>query len=279
MTRPRLSLPRVGRVLLWTLAAILLLRGITGLIGPATPQAQAPGPTPTPASQAWPDDQARAFAVDFADQYLTLPSDPVKAALQLQRFTTPELLSQILPTTHGDPPPAPALAVARAVRLSDTRAVITVAAGTRQLAVPVERNRGGEFVVFDAPAFTAAPPPPLQTSEERADGLGPEETEIHDVITRFLTAYMAGDAQAAAYYAIPGSHLGALQAPLRFRALQDLQRLDDGTILATVTASTRSCKKHPGAGCGVTYPLRYRARLEHRERWLLASITTEGKDH
>lgn len=267
----RENLKTGARVLLWALIIILFLRGLTGVLGRSDP-APASAPVAKPEA-AWPDDAARAFALDFASEYLTVRGDPEKAAARLARFAPPELLATILPTVpqHGEPSPVPALAVASARRLSDARALVVVAAGTRRLSVPVERT-GQQLGLFDAPAFLAAPAPPGGTDPEATEPLGPEDAEVRDVVQRFLTAYMAGDAQAAAYYAKPDARLGALQSPLEFKGLDDLQRAGDGTIVASVRARTASCKVKRVPGCGVTYPLRYRIRMEHAERWQVSAV-------
>src|SRR3954463_1457734 len=68
-TRPAGDLlKRVGRVVLWLFVAVLLLRGAADLFvreQPAASVQAAPA-----AAAAWPDDQAKAFAVDFTRAYL-----------------------------------------------------------------------------------------------------------------------------------------------------------------------------------------------------------------
>ena len=61
-------LKRLGRALLWLLVVVLLLRGLAGVLGPRDPGRMVQASRP--ASIAWPDDEARAFAAEFARAYL-----------------------------------------------------------------------------------------------------------------------------------------------------------------------------------------------------------------
>src|SRR3954447_14246430 len=85
-------LKRLGRVLLWLLVVVLLLRGLAGVLDP-----RAQGrvvQAPRPASIAWPDDEARAFAAGFARAYLSFrPRHADQSARAVQAFTAPELAS------------------------------------------------------------------------------------------------------------------------------------------------------------------------------------------
>src|SRR5918996_1585570 len=134
-------LKRLGRALLWCLVAVLLLRGAADLMAveepaPVTREVKAPAP-------AWPDDEARAFAQDFARAYLTWPPRG------LERFVAPELQSSILPELRdrGREQTVEDITVARTAGAGERRALITVAAtlasGTRYLAVPVAHHRRG----------------------------------------------------------------------------------------------------------------------------------------
>src|SRR4051794_13744093 len=62
-------LKHLGRVVLWLLVLVLLLRGV-GSVLEQRPSATAAS-SPKPAAVTWPDDEARAFASDFARAYLT----------------------------------------------------------------------------------------------------------------------------------------------------------------------------------------------------------------
>jgi hypothetical protein len=84
-------LARVGRALLWLVLVVVLIRGVAGTF--ATDR-QAPSSPVTRAAAApmWPDDAARALAVEFASAYLThAPTDESGAyAATLEAFASPE---------------------------------------------------------------------------------------------------------------------------------------------------------------------------------------------
>src|SRR3954469_8999681 len=64
-----------GRAVLWLLVAVLLVRGAADLLGRSTPAAAVRAAPVAPA--AWPGDEAKAFAADFARAYLSYsPNSP-----------------------------------------------------------------------------------------------------------------------------------------------------------------------------------------------------------
>src|SRR3954451_25196503 len=73
---------RLGRALLWMLVVVLLLRGLASVLEPREPTPVVPAPRSAPT---WPDDDARAFAADFARAYLSYtPRDPDASARAVQ---------------------------------------------------------------------------------------------------------------------------------------------------------------------------------------------------
>src|SRR3954451_3643245 len=119
---------RLGRALLWLLVVVLLLRGLGSVLEPreAARPVQAPRLVP-----AWPDDDARAFAADFARAYLSFSPRRVDASARaVQAFAAPELASAIAPV-YGENAPRQAVVsvtVARTARLDARHALVTVAA-------------------------------------------------------------------------------------------------------------------------------------------------------
>src|SRR5205809_233510 len=86
---------RLGRALLWLLVVVLLLRGLASVLEPRepTPVMRAPRPVST-----WPDDDARAFASDFARAYLSYaPARPDASAQAVRAFASPEIADSIAP--------------------------------------------------------------------------------------------------------------------------------------------------------------------------------------
>ena len=155
-------LKRIGRALLWCVLAVLLLRGAADLMA-----VQEPVPVAREvraASPLWPDDEARAFAQDFARVYLSWsPRDPDGYARALVPFVAPELQSAVVPELRkGSAQTVEHVTVARTVRVDERRALITVAATVaakepvlRYLAVPVARDVRGGLLVYDLPSLVA----------------------------------------------------------------------------------------------------------------------------
>src|SRR3954447_19993748 len=108
---------RLGRALLWLLVVVLLLRGLGSVLEPreAARPVQAPRLVP-----AWPDDDARAFAADFARVYLSFsPRHADASARAVRAFAAPELTDAIAPE-YGARAPRQTVAsvmVARTARL------------------------------------------------------------------------------------------------------------------------------------------------------------------
>src|SRR5688500_1629521 len=89
-------LKRIGRALLWCVLLVLLLRGAADVMAveesvPVTREVRAAAPV-------WPDDEARAFAQDFARVYLSWsPRAPDGYASALAPFVAPELQASVVP--------------------------------------------------------------------------------------------------------------------------------------------------------------------------------------
>jgi hypothetical protein len=266
---------RLGRALLWLLVVVLLLRGLASVFEPreATSVVQPPRPAPT-----WPDDDARAFAADFARAYLSYsPKHADASARTVQAFASAELASSIAPV-YGERTlrqTVGSVMVARTARLDAHRALVTVAAsvesapGTRYLTVPVARDDAGGLVVSDLPSFAAAPAraslepsatEPLAVSERAA---------ITPVVSRFLRAYLAGDASGLEYLVPAGVRI---DAPTHRQQL-----LDVGELVLAGPASGRerlvlAAVRARDAASGGVFSLRYRLRLVRRDRWYVAAV-------
>ena len=265
---------RLGRAVLWCLVAVLLIRGAAGLLAreqsaPAARSSQAAAP-------AWPDDDARAFAADFARAYLSYsPKDPEASADAVRAFVAPELASSVVPEYGEDAPrrAVGSVSVARVARIDELHARITVAAattgGTRYVTVPVARDAHGGLVVSELPSL-AAPPARASVPASSLESVPARERgAIEDVVRRSLSAYLAGDAGELAYYARSGVRIGALDAEHE---------------LVDVVSGWR-CWRRPGAApawCwprsapamrpGVGYQLAYRLELVREDRWLVAAV-------
>jgi hypothetical protein len=280
---PRELLATVGRLALWLTVGVLLIRGLgatfDGRHGPREPHARVVRAT------VWPDDAARALAVEFATANLTHTAgeDPDAVARRLDELVAPDVQGELMPHFDTD---APAQAVrtatiARTITIDRRRALITVAAtlvtdgqlGARRLTVPVARDAAGGLVVDDLPSFTAAPARAASEPTDAGPLIGLDSRAITDVLTRFLRSYLAGDSGALAYLTVPGARIAAASGRLELLSLGPVtttggEGRDGGLVLVTVHARD--------LGSRALYMLRYRVALVRRDRWYVAELNEEG---
>jgi hypothetical protein len=272
VSTPAAVLTRLGRMLLWLLVAVLLIRGASDVLAPRAP-AVASRAVPA-ARPAWPDDEAGAFAVAFARAYLSYsPRDPERSARAVRAFVADDVVDAVVPQfgRRTRRQLVSAAMVARTAVVDARHALVTVAVDDgRYLTVPVARGDGGGLVVYDLPSL-AAPPARGRVEPQLVDPLsGADQDEIRDVLTRFFRAFLAGDARELSYFVPAGVRMGALrrrhelvgdvsvmQAPGPARA----RRRD---VVVTVRARD--------VASGAVFPLRYRLGLVRGERWLVTEV-------
>jgi hypothetical protein len=173
----------------------VLVRGVSATL--ASPQSDTL-PRGAAAGAVWPDDAARAFAVEFTTGYLEQPPAGAPTTLGVAELAAPELADQLAP--HGDNRGrrlvARAATPAGAVRLDARHALITVAAvvgdtpgRTLRLTVPVARDARGALVVYDLPSLAAAPEhateaPPTGDPARRGRRAGGDHRRAHALSAR-----------------------------------------------------------------------------------------------
>jgi|1186.fasta_scaffold21023_2 hypothetical protein len=281
---PRDLLTGVGRLVLWLVVALLLVHGAGDMLGPSD---DAPEPRLARAEQApgWPNDAARALAVEFATAYLTYApgEDPDAAAQRVNAFASAEVVRELVPHfDRGTPAQAVrSAAVARTVTLDARHALVTVAAtlatdgqlGTRRLTVPIARDDAGGLVIDDLPSFAAAPARAATAPRDEEPLLGADRGAIEDVLTRFLRSYLAGDTGGMAYLVVPGTRIAAAAGRLELLSLTSVTVMapaERGRRVMLVTVHVRD------VGSRAVYMLRYRVRLVRRDRWYVAELNEEG---
>lgn len=260
---------RLGRGLLWLLVFVVLARGLASLL--ATDRAASPTVVRplAHATATWPDEEARAFAADFARAYLTAPEP------SLERFVTPDLASSIAaefaPHARQD---VGAVSVARVAPLGPAQALITVAAAvggdTRYLAVPVARDARGGLAVTDLPSLVGPPPRAVVEAPSYDPVDADERPAIEDVLKRFLTAYLAGDANGLEYLVPPGTRISPVGRRYELVGITSLllaapPRGDARVVWTSVRARDEQSR--------ATYGLRYRLQLVRHDRWYVAAVT------
>lgn len=258
-----LRLRRIGRVALWALVALLLIRGTESVLSPAPEPPRAPaGAKGSPLGQA-----SSAFAVGFARAYLTEPS--------LRRLSD-RFAEGVAPKT-GASTPGRVVAqaeVAQTQRLGGGRAIVTVACellGGRvlYLAVPIVRDSAGEVAALGAPSLVAAPETAGLEAERTQPLSGADAGAIGELVDRFLAAYVSTSEPADLSYYVASeagvTPLGGLRlvGTPRVREPQD-EGGPTRTIIASVHARDESI--------GVTYVLSYRLELVKHERWYVNAV-------
>jgi hypothetical protein len=280
-------LATAGRLVLWLAVGIVLIRGAGATFSPAD-EARQPRTPRALAAAVWPDDAARALAVEFATAYLTHGpgEDSTAAGRRLAAFAASDLAGQLAPSFDHD---APAQAVhsatvERTASVDARHALITVAAtvvtngepGTRRLTVPVARDSSGGVVVDELPSFASSPARGSVQPRAAEPLMGPDRAAIADVLTRFLRSYLAGDAGALAYLTEPGSRIAAAAGRFELLSVPILSVPDNagsagrGRRVLLVTVHARDVES------GALYMLRYRIALVRRDRWYVAKLNEEG---
>jgi hypothetical protein len=194
----------VGRVILWAFLIVVLVNGVRAPFERFTDKSAAPT-TPTSGKPVFPQQQASAYALSFADTYLNY--DPATAAdrqKQLAQFIAPGVDPQLGWDNTGK-------SVLRSVQVASVeaqdvnRAVVTLLAQANgklfQLAVPVYA-KDGALAISGRPAALPAPPrAALPAADQDRDSA--LETELQEPLTGFFKAYASGDTASLQRYSDP----------------------------------------------------------------------------
>lgn len=267
LDRSSIGLRSAGRVALWIAVGIVLIRGVGSI---ASDPAATPGDAVVE-GRAFPDDEARAFAVRFASAYV----DPPPGGLA--GYLADGLSDQAAVTRPRGPGAKVAWAtVARETSLGDSRALVTVAALTdagisRYVTVPVARDERGGLVVSALPSFSPPPPRAALRGEDVEPLTGPGSEAVGDLAERFVRAYLSGgDSDALAYLLAPGAAVAPMPGGL---AVVSFDGVDQ--VAATVTARRRSVRASVTVRdreTGAVYPLGYRLEVVKHDRWHVAEV-------
>jgi hypothetical protein len=277
-------LASLGRLLLWLALIVVLLRGLAGVFATDRPApVQHAGRAAAVAT--WPDDAARAFAVEFVSAYLTHSptDDPGAYTTALEAYASPELVSQLTPRFDEQQTRevVRSAVVAEVVRLDDGHALVTVAATLagptvtlRQVTVPIARDNRSDLAVYDLPSFASAPARAAVSVPELEPLFSGERAAIVHALEPFLRAYLAGDTAALAYLVPPGTQIVAAAGDWELIQLTSVSAAGPATragrvVLATVEARDSASR--------ATYALRYRVRLVRRDRWYVADLNDSDK--
>lgn len=257
-----LRLRRIGRVVLWALLVLLLLRGVESVVSTAPETSQAPaGAKADPFGE-----EGSAFAVRFARAYLADPS-----LRNLRGHFAEGATARVGAATPGRN--VAQAEVARTRHLGGDRAIVTVACeflGGRVLflAVPIARNSVGEVAALGAPSLVAAPETAGLEAERTRPLSGADAGAIGELVDRFLAAYLSAVKPAdLSYYVAPGASVTPVGG-FRLIGRPNVTESQSGGTGRTVIASVHARDE----ASGVTYRLGYRLELVRRQRWYVSAV-------
>lgn len=233
----RSLLRSVGRVAIWIVLALLLVRGVGAVL--SQPQASAPGGVASTV-----DDQASAaLAVRFARTYLSKVAQAEVGATQ---------------------------------RLGGGREVLTVASELRDgrtvyLAVPISRSGAGEVAVTGAPWVVAAPSTAGVVAERPRPIAGPDAAAIRSLVEKFIPAYLsARSPRDLSYLLSPGASVVPLAGSFELLGAPGaVSQLEDGE--GARRAVVVACRLRDPSSRAV-YRLAYRLSVIKRNRWYVEGV-------
>jgi hypothetical protein len=259
----RSALRAAGRVALWILVAMLLVRGLASVVsGPErASHAAAESRSVDPATSA--------FAVRFVRAYLGGSSSESLTPLLAPgvRIPAPGSRSAKLAIEQAE--------VAGVERSRDGQTVVTVAceladARTLFVAVPIARASASEVAAAGVPAVVAGPAGVSGEVKPAQALAGSDASSIVELVDRFLPAYFsAASPGELAYLVAPGSVVVPPGNGLEFVSLASLKQFGESEgprrdVLAT--ARVRDSVS------GDTFQFAYRLQLVRRGRWYVTDI-------
>lgn len=257
------ALRTAGRVTLWVVLGLLLVRG-AGSVLAGPPQGE-----PAGSAISLSDPAASAFAVRFARAYLGGASSKELAPLLAPGSGVPSRGAAV-PGVEVEQ-----AEVAGSEAAGDGQVLVTVAceladSRTVYLAVPIVREGAAEVAVAGAPAVVAGPAGVGEDVASPRPIAGPGASAIGELVRRFLPAYFSAANPADLSYLLAA---GAVVVPpgngLQLLGVAAVQQLGDGEgprrmVLATVRV------RDPLSGASLG--LAYRLELVRHGRWYVDRV-------
>jgi conjugative transposon protein TcpC len=258
------ALRAVGRVALWALVGLLLLRGVSGVLT----EPRQDGSLAADRSSAA-DPATAAFAVRFARAYLTDAS--------------PQALAPYLAPGTSAPAPGGTGAVAQveqaevaAVRdLGDRQAIVTVAcelddARTLYLAVPIVREDAAEVAALGVPALVAGPAGVGASVEPPRPVAGPDAEAIAGLVRRFLPLYLtAASPGDLSYLLAPDAAVTPPGGGFELVAVASVKQAGSGEGARRTVVATARVRD---VASGAVVPFAYRLGLVRQDRWYVERV-------
>jgi hypothetical protein len=258
------ALRSAGRVALWAVVGLLLLRGAGSVLAePASEESSAAG------SKGSVDPAVNAFAVRFARLYLGDPGSPELASL----FAPGAAPASSASEGSGDP-----VAQAEVAGLHDLgggQSLVTVACQlddgrVLNLAVPIVRASAGEVAATGVPAIVAGQAVAGASVESPRPLAGSGAAAIAELVRRFLPAYFSAQSAAdLSYFLAPGAEVTPPAGGLELLGVQSVKQLGSGegprrTVIAAVRVSDPQS--------ATAYKLAYRLSVSRRGRWYVERV-------
>ena len=241
------ALRAAGRVALWSLVALLLIEGVSGVLS-APPERG--GEDRKEAS----DPATSAFAVRFARAYLSGASPQELYPLLAPGVDVPSFSGTGIGVEQAE--------VAGISDLGAGEAIVTVAcalgdARTLYLAVPIVRASAGEVAAQGVPALVAGPAGVGEPVEAPGPLAGPDAGEIADLARRFLPVYLsAPSAQELSYLLAPGAGVSPPGGGLEVEDIPSVKQVGSAEgPRRTVVAEARVRDSLSGSSFGLAYRL------------------------
>ncbi len=242
------ALRAAGRVALWSLVALLLIEGVSGVLSAPPPEHGGEGRKEAS------DPATSAFAVRFARAYLSGASPQELSPLLAPGVDVPSFSGTGIGVEQAE--------VAGISDLGAGEAIVTVAcslgdARTLYLAVPIVRARAGEVAAQGVPALVAGPAGVGEPVEAPGPLAGPDAGKIADLARRFLPVYLsAPSAQELSYFLAPGAGVTPPGGGLEVTDVPSVKQLGNGEgPRRTVVAEARVRDSLSGSSFGLAYRL------------------------
>lgn len=261
--RPRLR--AIGRIALWAVVVLLLIRGAGAVL--ASPESEPRG-TSVSGVEVSLDDSSSAFVVQFARAYFGNRGPASMAGFMAEPASPPVRASRS---------PGQEVAQAEIVEtdwLDQSRAITVVATELADgrvvhLAVPIARVETGGVAVLGAPYLVPGPTPAEVSGEDTEPVSGPDAGAINELVNKFLAAYVSTANQADLdYFVTPDSGVRPPGGGFTLGGTPRTSQLDGGPSARTVLAAVRVVDETSGS----SYSTGYRLDLVKRERWYVDAI-------
>jgi Conjugative transposon protein TcpC len=254
----------VGRVALWAVVGLLLLRGVSGVLT----EPRQDGSATADRSSAT-DTATAAFAVRFARAYLTDASQQALAPYLAPGASAPDT------GRTGAVAQVEQAEVAAVRDLGDRRAIVTVAcelddARTLYLAVPIVREGAAEVAALGVPALVAGPAGVGASVEPPRPLAGPDAEAIAELVRRFLPVYLSASSPGdLSYLLAPDAAVTPPGGDFELVAAASVKQVGSGEGSRRTVVATARVRD---AASGAVVPFAYRLGLVRRDRWYVERV-------